>query len=593
MKHIFRLLASAQSLRRYYIAISILSVLASLTLILIPLLTGWAVDEVGKGTEANIQYVVWIAIGLFALDFLGNVINNYNGYLGDQMSVRLQRTLGQRYFEHLMKLPQAYFDKELSGKIINRLNRSITQITDFVQMFSNNFLQFVMTTVFALIAVALISWPVALLLFALYPIYIIMTVKTSNVWMEYQTKKNLHTDIASGRFSEAINQLRVVKSFGRERQELSFFRRQWRTVVKTNQPQSRYWHIRDFQRRLVLNFIFLGVYVYVFVTAAQGQISPGDAVALVLFAQQIRIPIFTISYLVESTQRAVSDSKDYFEVMGLQPAIADRPKATDLQVKRGEIVFKDVQFAYDKDSPVLKGTSFRIEAGSKAALVGESGEGKTTLTSLLLRLYEADKGVVTVDGQDIAGVTQQSLRANIAVVFQEPALFSGTIRDNIAYGRPDASEAEVQAAAKAANAHDFIVKFDKAYRTEIGERGLKLSGGQKQRIAIARALLKDAPILILDEATSSLDSRSERAVQQALQRLMRGRTTLIIAHRLSTIQAVDQIITLRNGRVEESGTPLELAASGGIYAQLLALQQAGDSDNEASKKQLQRFEIVK
>jgi ATP-binding cassette subfamily B protein len=590
MKHIWRLLGSAKELRKYYIAVSLLSVLASLMQIVTPLLTGAAVDEIGKGTTARVGFVIAIAVGLFLLDFFGNVVNNFNGYLGDQLSTRLQRTLSQRYFEHLLKLPQAYFDKELSGKIINRLNRSIGQITNFMQMFSNNFLQFVITTIFALVAVALISWQVSIMLFLLYPIYIIMTVKTSGVWMDYQKKKNLHIDIASGRFAESISQLKVVKSFIRERQELSFFHKQWGTVVDTNKPQSRYWHIRDFQRRFVLNIIFLAVYGYVFYAAAKGWMSPGQAVALVLLAQQIRIPIFTISFLVESTQRAVADSKDYFEIMSLDPEIADKPGAAKLVVPKGKIEFKDVTFAYDANTPVLKGLNFDIQPDSKVALVGESGEGKTTITNLVLRMYEVSGGTIAIDGQDISSITQQSLRQNIAVVFQEPALFSGTIRENIAYGRPKASLQQIEAAAKAANAHEFIKGFEKAYDTEIGERGLKLSGGQKQRIAIARALLKDAPILILDEATSSLDSKSERAVQEALQYLMKGRTTLIIAHRLSTIQAVDQIITLRKGKVDEVGSPEQLARSGGIYAQLLELQQTG---GESTKKRLQKFELIR
>ncbi len=559
--------------------------------IIIPLLTGSAVDEVGKGTDARVGFVVALAVALFAVDFLSNVVNNVNGYIGDQLSTRLQRSLSERYFEHLLKLPQAYFDKELSGKIINRLNRSISQITNFMQMFSNNFLQFVITTVFALVAVALISWPVAIMLFLLYPIYIAMTVKTSSVWMEYQEKKNLHIDIASGRFAEAVNQLRVVKSYVHEPKELAFFRKHWQTVVGTNKPQSRYWHVRDFQRRFVLNIIFLAVYLYVFYAAAKGWVSPGQAVALVLFAQQIRIPIFTISFLVESTQKAVADSKDYYEVMNIEPAIADQADARKLEVSRGAISFNDVRFSYDGGAAVLKGLTFDIAPDSKVALVGESGEGKTTITSLLLRLYEADKGQITIDDQDIARVTQRSLRRSIAVVFQEPALFSGTIRENIAYGASKASDEQIIAAAKAANAHSFIAGFEKGYDTEIGERGLKLSGGQKQRIAIARALLKDAPILILDEATSSLDSKSERAVQEALERLMKGRTTLIIAHRLSTIQTVDQIITLRSGKVDEIGTPEDLAISGGIYSELLAMQQAGSG--ESAKKRLMQYEIMR
>jgi ATP-binding cassette subfamily B protein len=252
-------------------------------------------------------------------------------------------------------------------------------------------------------------------------------------------------------------------------------------------------------------------------------------------------------------------------------------------------VFDHVSFGYEADALVLSDLSFTLQPDSKLALVGESGQGKTTITSLLLRLYEPNQGTITIDGQNINDVRQSSLRENIAVVFQEPALFSGTVRENIAYARPDATEAEVTAAAKAANAHEFISNFEKGYNSEIGERGLKLSGGQKQRIAIARALLKDAPILILDEATSSLDTKSERQVQQALERLMKGRTTLIIAHRLSTIQSVDTIVTLVGGKVGEIGTPEQLARSGGIYAQLLSLQQ---SHTEAGKKKLQQYEMA-
>jgi ATP-binding cassette subfamily B protein len=234
--------------------------------------------------------------------------------------------------------------------------------------------------------------------------------------------------------------------------------------------------------------------------------------------------------------------------------------------------------------------SFTARPDTKVALVGESGEGKSTIANLLMRLYEVNGGRILIDGQNVADVTQSSLRAAIGTVFQEPALFSGTIRENIAYSHPKASEKEVVAAAKAANAHEFVSKFEKGYDTEIGERGLKLSGGQKQRIAIARALLKDAPILILDEATSSLDSRSEVMVHQALERLMRGRTTIIIAHRLSTIQNVDQIITLKNGKVNETGTPEELARTRGIYAQLLKIQDLRTT--EQGKEALKKYDLA-
>jgi ATP-binding cassette subfamily B protein len=258
-------------------------------------------------------------------------------------------------------------------------------------------------------------------------------------------------------------------------------------------------------------------------------------------------------------------------------------------VSKGEITYDKVSFAYDGEQSVLEDISFTIAPGEKVALVGESGEGKTTLTSLLMRLYDPTTGSILIDGQHIADVRQQSVRERIAVVFQEPALFSGTIHENIAYANPHATDAQVKAAAKAANAYEFITKFDKGFDSEIGERGLKLSGGQKQRIAIARAILKGAPILILDEATSSLDSRAEHEVQQALDRLMKGRTTLIIAHRLSTIAHVDRIITLSKGRVDEVGTPEELAKTGGIYSQLLDLQMG---NTERAKKALKQYDIA-
>jgi len=590
MKSIWKILQSAKELKGYYLLISAIMILVSLSGLMAPVMSGWAIDEVRKGTEANINYLVLIAFGIFLLDVANTFLNNIGGYFGDQMSAKLNKILSVRYYEHLMTLPQRFFDTELSGKLINRLNRSVMQIANWVQMMSNNFLQFIFSTIFSLIVIALYSWPVALLLFSLYPIYIWLTVKTSNTWQEYQADKNKHYDISSGRFAEAIGQVKVVKSFNQEKHELRFFKRHTQRAVEINKPQSKFWHVRDVRRRLVLNTIFLFVYAFIFVQAAQGQYSPGAAVALILLANQIRIPIFTISFLVESTQRAVADSKDYFEVMQEKPQIEDRSDAKPLKVTQGKVELKKVSFSYDKKQPVLKNISLEIEPDTKVALVGESGEGKTTLTNLLMRLYEPENGEILIDGQDITGVTQATLRKAIGVVFQEPALFSGTIKENIAYGRPAATHKQIVTAAKAANAHEFITKLDNGYDTEIGERGLKLSGGQKQRIAIARALLKDAPLLILDEATSSLDSKSEAMVQEALQHLMSGRTTIIIAHRLSTISHVDKIVTLKNGRVDEVGTPARLAKSGGIYAQLLDLQRG--KKTETTKKKLQKFDIA-
>lgn len=593
MRQLWRIIRFSRELWPYYAAISVFTILLSLMSQLQPLFTKAAIDLITNalkaGTKPDVPLVAFYAILFFVTDVGQTLFSNIGGFIGDMMSARLQKIMSQRYYEHVLGLSQSYFDTELSGKIINRMNRGISQISSYMQMVSNNFLQFVFSTVFSLVVVLHFSVPVGLMLLLLYPVFVALTGHTSKKWQRWQKEINENMDIASGRFAEAVGQVRVVKSYLQERRELAFWRRMYDKVIGITRPQSVYWHQQDVVRRLVLNVIFLGVILYIFVETARGRYDLGTMVALIQYAAMIRIPIFSISFLVDSTQRAIANTKDFFDVMDTTPQVTDKPDAQPLRVSRAQVAFDDVRFAYDHDKPVLNGVSFTIAPDSKVALVGESGEGKTTVTNLLLRLYDVGSGAILIDGQDIAGVTQESLRANIAIVFQDPALFSGTIRENIAYAHPNATKQDIIRAAKAANAHEFISSFEHGYDTEIGERGLKLSGGQKQRIAIARALLKDAPILILDEATSSLDSRSEHLVQEALERLMKGRTTLIIAHRLSTIQRVDQIVTLKNGRVDESGTPEALSHSGGIYDELLKLQQG---HTEATKEKLKEFEIA-
>lgn len=591
MKSIWRIIRFTGELWPFYVAVSVFSILVAATTQVQPLLLKKAIDEVTKlisGGQADATKVAILAILIFAADLGQTLFSNIGGYYGDVLTAKLRRLMSRRYFEHLLQLPQAYYDRELSGKILNRMNRGIMQIGSYVQAVSNNFLQFIFSSVLSLIIIYIYSWQVGLMLSLLYPVFIGLTVLSSPKWLRYQQQINTEFDTATGRFAEAIAQVKVVKSYRRAASELRLFTKRFDKVVGLTRPQSRHWHVRDVWRRLALNIIFLGVFLYIFVETAHGVYGLGTMVLLVLYANNIRLPLFSISFIIDQSQRAIANSKDYFEVMDEQPEIADRLGAKPLQIGQGLIEFTDVRFGYDAKNLVLKGLNFQLKPDSKNALVGESGEGKTTITNLLLRLYEVTSGHITIDGQNISDVTQASLHQSIGVVFQEPALFSGTIRENIAYGKPEATLADIKAAARSANAHEFISKFEQGYDSEIGERGLKLSGGQKQRIAIARALLKDAPILILDEATSSLDTKSERQVQQALERLMRGRTTLIIAHRLSTIQSVDQVITLRGGQVDEIGSPAELQASGGIYAELLKLQQLHTASTE---KRLHKFGI--
>lgn len=590
MKHIWRIITFTGSLWRYYLGVSAFAILTAATSQLIPLFTKAAIDELTKLSTGHVDVdkVVVFAVLIFLTDVSQIAWTNIGGYLGDVLSAKQQRLLSNRYYEHVMGLPQRYFDTQLTGTIINRMSRGITQITTFTQTFSNNFLQFIFSTVFTLVIVAYYSWPVALILLSLYPVYIWLTQLSNDKWQAYQEEINADSDQASGRFAESVGQVRVVKSFVQEAFELRTFDKLMRRIVHTTHPQSRHWHKHDVLRRLVLAVINLALYAYIFIQTAHGHYSIGTMVLLIQYAQLIRIPLFSISFLVSQTQRAIANTREYFAVMDEEPEIKDHQGAKPLRVNRAAVEFSGVAFGYQSDNPVLRDFSFTIKPDSKVALVGESGQGKTTITSLLLRLYEVEDGAILIDGQNINDVTQTSLRRNIGVVFQEPALFSGTIRENIAYGKPGATLDQIKTAAKAAHAHEFISGFEKGYDTEIGERGLKLSGGQKQRIAIARALLKDAPILILDEATSSLDTKSERQVQQALEHLMKGRSTLIIAHRLSTIQSVDQIVTIKDGRVDEVGSPKELARTKGIYAELLKLQQ---NHTEATQKVLQRYDI--
>jgi ATP-binding cassette subfamily B protein len=592
MKKIWQILIFAKSLWPYYLAITIFSILVAILSQAPPLLTKVITDTVvtlsqhGHTTEKPIILAV---IGIFASGILVTLISDYSGYLGDIMAAKLQKILSERYFEHLLKLPQSYFDNEMTGTIINRLNRSIDQITNFLNVFANNFFSTWLTLILTLVIVAYYSWQVAVLLFAVYPLFLLLTMRTSKRWVKFQAVKNEHSDIASGRFAEVVSQIKVVKSFIREKHERSFFSKHYGVVVDETYRQSSMWHWQDVYRRAVLEMLFFGVFLFVGIGTYNGHFTLGEMFMLMQYTVIVRTPIFGMSFIVDNTQRAIAGSEDYFAVMSIDPAITDREGAKRLRKPKGDVVFDHVTFGYNKNKLVLKDIDFTVKAGAKLALVGESGEGKTTITNLLLRLYEPNQGTISIGGDDILTVTQSSLRKKIGIVFQDPALFSGTIRENIVYGKPKASQQQIEAVAKAANAHDFIQKLEQGYDTEIGERGIKLSGGQKQRIAIARALLKDAPILILDEATSSLDSYSEQLVQEALERLMKDRTTIIIAHRLSTIAHVDKIVTIKGGRVDEIGSPKELAQSGGIYAQLLRLQ---GSSLEKQKRELKKFDIA-
>lgn len=590
LREIFRHTTGLKRIMSIIAATSIVGACASLVQpYIVKRATDWIVAVVGHNAEFEWGMIFLLAALMFATALVGTVINDIGGYFGDQMAIKTRYQLSTQYYRHLLKLPQSYYDNEVTGKIINRLSRAISDITNFLQFFSNNLLQMLLTIVITIGILILYSWPLALLFVLLIPANLYLTARTSGPWQALEKEKNTHFDIASGRFAEVVGQMRLVKSFGTARYELGYFKREMSQMIPLTRKQSRSWHTMNAMRGTVFGVINSVIFGILFYETAKGNFGLGDMTMLLTLIAQVSFPMRNLSFFVDGYQRAVANSRDYIAALDETPEPRDAGRK-NLTVTKGKVEYRDVSFSYGaKDSTVLHDVSFAIDPGTKVALVGESGGGKTTISNLLMGLYAPASGSVEIDGQDVATQTSTSVRASIATVFQDAALFSGTIRENIAYGSPEAADSAIEKAARAANAHEFITKFADGYDTEIGERGIKLSGGQKQRIAIARAILKNAPILILDEATSSLDSKAEHEVQQALNRLMKGRTTMIIAHRLSTIAEVDRIVTIKNGRIDEIGSPVELAKTGGIYAQLLTLQLGA---NEATKKKLAQFDIA-
>ncbi len=592
MKELLRVFGYTKKLRGMLIVVTGLSVIAAILSLAQPFIISFATDsivEILSGDSSSDPLVVaWFALALLVAGVVRVLVDDVGGYLGDVVAVRMQQQLSNQYYRHLLTLPQRYFDNELTGKIINRLNRAINDITQFVNFFANNLLSMILTVVISAAVMVWYSWILALIVVVTMPIYFYLTARTSVQWQKFEAKKNTHYDVASGRFAEVVAQVRLVKSFNAERSERRQFARRFASMVSLTKSQSRYWHKMNAARNLMLVIMTSSVFGILFYQTADGQLTIGQLVLLVALFQQMISPMQNMSFFVDITQRAVANSKDYAEAMREQPERSDDKNSQTLDARNARVELSNVQFSYTNSKQALKNISFTIEPGEKVALVGESGGGKSTIINLLMRLYTPDKGAIYINGKNIAEVSQASLRQSIATVFQDASLFSGTIRENITYGNLDATDEAVERAARAANAYDFISQLDDGLATEIGERGIKLSGGQKQRLAIARALLKDAPILVLDEATSSLDSRSEAIVQEALERLMKGRTVLIVAHRLSTIAHVDTIVTLKRGVVDEIGTPAHLAKTDGIYAQLLELQTA---TTENAQQKLAQFDM--
>ncbi|QNH95759.1 ABC transporter ATP-binding protein [Corynebacterium anserum] len=616
LKSLSRILRSTKELWPFYVVVIITSILTAVLAMATPFLVARATDAIvdalaGRSSvDAATSTIIWLTIGLLVAELGGTVIRNIGGWFGDVMATRMRQILSNRYYAKLLALPQRYYDDQVTGTIISRLDRSILGLTDFFKSFANNFFSMLLTVGMILGVCAVYYWPLALLLAVIFPMYLYLTTRTSQKWVVWEKQKNEHIDRAQGRFAEVIGQVKVVKSFVTELRELRLFQGHFAHVIGLTKEQSRYWHAMDTVRMGALNVIFFAIYLMLFWRTLHGHFSIGELVLLLQYVVMARQPATMMSWLVDTAQRAGAGSREYFEAMeeleepAASPTLIDAATpggsmmVSEEEVRAGSvpqlspsatgpvIEFDRVCFSYNEGEPVVREVSFSATKGQKVALVGESGGGKSTLVNLLLGLYTPSSGSLRVCGAEVTETSAHTLRSSVGVVFQEPALFSGTIRENIAYARPEATEEEITAVAKRAFAHEFIMGFKDGYDTLIGERGLRLSGGQKQRIAVARAMLKDAPVLVLDEATSALDTKAERVVQAGLEELMIGRTTLVIAHRLSTIANVDLIVTLDKGRVDEVGSPADLATSGGIYSELLRLTASGSA---ADRERLKRF----
>lgn len=603
MRNILKIFRFTKSFAGWYVLMSVFIVASSLLNFVSPFVLKQVVDTIttqlttGNGTIRILYSALAV---LIIADIFGTILTSVGMWAGDLLAVRLQSFLSEKFYAHVLHLDVGYFDDTAIGNLVSKMYRGIESITNFIQSATNNFLPFFLTAMITIGILMFYSPVVAVLLAALFPIYIIITHRSSVAWGMHEGKKNTLTDISQGRVLESFSGIRVVKAFVSELAEFASFQTARTSIETITKAQTREWHTFDFYRRIALNIILFCIVSYILYRTYTGIYTLGEMTLMLQLVNQARFPLFAMSFIIGQIQRADAGSKDFFAVLETPQKIQDAPKASSLVwPKKGplsgdSLSFDHVSFQYSDKGDVLEDLTFSLKYGEKLALVGESGQGKSTLVNLILRYYVPRAGVIRFAGKDIAHVTSQSLRKHISIVFQDALLFSGTIAENIRYGNPGASDSEVYEAAKLANAAEFIVSLADGYDTRIGERGIKLSGGQKQRIAIARAILYDAPFIILDEATSSLDSRSELMVQQGLAHLTRGKTTIIIAHRLSTLSGVDKILVLQDRKIAQFGSPKKLLQDKrGVYAKMITLQKSllGASEEERAKA-LQQYDLV-
>ena len=514
-----------------------------------------------------LQALPWIAIGLFMMYVIQSFCKYYVSCQGHIMGAKMERDMRQELFEHYEELSFSYYSQNNSGQMMSKLVSDLFDISEFAHHGPENLFISLVKIVGSFIFLFLINKKLALPLIVLVILMFLFSFRQNQKMQRTFMENRKKIGDVNASLQDTLSGIRVVQSFTNEEIEKNKFQKSNHAFLVSKKDNYRCMGEFMSSNLFFQGMMYLVTLVYGGYLIANNEMSAADLAMYALYIGIFISPIQILVELMEMMQKGLSGFRRFLDVMETEPEIKDAPDAVELKDVKGRVCYEDVSFHYsDDETTVLSHVSIEIPAGKSVALVGPSGGGKTTICSLLPRFYDVTGGRVTVDGQDIRSLTLKSLRSQIGVVQQDVYLFSGSIRDNIAYGKPDATEEEIIEAAKCANIHDFIMELPDQYDTFVGERGARLSGGQKQRISIARVFLKNPPILILDEATSALDNESERWIQHSLEELSKNRTTITIAHRLSTIKNADEIIVITENGIAERGTHETLLEKNGIYA---------------------------